>query len=210
MAVLPCAPRPPEIVFLEQAYSWIPTVVSLTQFAFLFGLTIYMFRSGARQKVRERQAAWYHKAVVDPLIPRIDNFFTAGTTSLHSIADLVDRCRSTGGTDCDRELKKQVAGFKRDLYSLSSDVSRRLLPFDESKERWATEMFEALENEVTEWINQQLIAEPYQYRPDLDAVLNKRNTALIRGLMEAEFERWGWPQRLSLFRSRRSSPNAQQ
>ena len=181
----------PEVIFVSQPFSWIPVAISLFQFLALLAFAVYTFRIGTRQKLRERQAAWFHKVVVDPLVERIDTFFSASVEILHKAADLVDRDRVSGATVLSKDLKEEIAKFKGAMFVLAAEVSRRLQPFDSATERWASGQFDNLEEAVTKWFDAQLFVKPHQRREDLDSFLTEFYTSLLRGLMQMEFQHWG-------------------
>lgn len=181
----------PEVIFVSQPFSWVPLAISLFQFLALLAFAVYTFRTGARQKLRERQAAWFHKVVVDPLVERIDTFFTVSVEILHRAADLVDRDRISGATVLSKDLKEEIAKFKGAMFDAAAEVSRRLQPFDPATERWASGLFDNLEEAVTKWFDAQLHVKPHQRREALDSFLVEFYTSIFRGLMEMEFRHWG-------------------
>jgi hypothetical protein len=181
----------PEVIFVSQPFSWVPVAISLFQFLALLAFAVYTFRTGARQKIRERQAAWFHKVVVDPLVERIDTFFTVSVEMLHKGADLVDRDRVSGATVLSRDTKEEIGKFKDAMFDLAAEVSRRLQPFDPATERWASGLFDNLEEAVTKWFDAQLSVKPHQRREDLGSFLVEFYTSIFRGLMQMEFRHWG-------------------
>jgi hypothetical protein len=181
----------PEVIFVSQPFSWVPVAISLFQFLALLAFAVYTFRTGRRQKLRERQAAWFHKVVVDPLVERIDTFFTTSVEILHKAADLVDRDRVSGATALSKDLKEEIAKFKGVMFDAAAEVSRRLQPFDPATERWASGLFDNLEEAVTKWFDAQLYVKPHQRREALDSFLVEFYTSIFRGLMQMEFRHWG-------------------
>ena len=181
----------PEVIFVSSPFSWIPVAISLFQFLALLAFAIYTFRTGTRQKLRERQAAWFHKVVVDPLVERIDTFFNGSVEMLHKAADLVDRDRVSGATVLSKDAKEEIAKFKEAMFDLAAEVSRRLQPFDPATERWASGLVDNLEEAVTKWFDAQLSVKPHQRREALDSFLTEFYTSLLRGLMQMEFRHWG-------------------
>jgi hypothetical protein len=181
----------PEVIFVDQPFSWIPTAISVFQFVALLGFAIYTFRFQAQQKIRERQAAWFHKVVVDPLIDRIDDFFSRSLETLHIAAGLVDKDRLSGASAISQQPKHEIAFFKEKMFGLSAEVSRRLGPFDSKVQVWAAGLFDKLEEDVTRWFDSQLLTMPHQRREDLDNILVEFYKTLLRGLIRMEFQRWG-------------------
>jgi hypothetical protein len=181
----------PEVIFVSSPFNWLPVAISVFQFLALLAFAIYTFQSNSRQKIRERQAAWFHKVVVDPLVSQIDIFFTASVAMLHTAADLVDRDRVSGANVLSHESKQEIAKFKSTMFDLAAEVSRRLQPFDPATERWASGLFDNLEEAVTKWFDSQLFVKPHQRRQDLDSFLVEFYTSLLRGLMQMEFKHWG-------------------
>jgi len=72
--LLPPAGGVPQIVFIEQAFTWLPILISFAQFLLLAGLTFYIFRKNAAQKITERHAAWFHKLIVEGALPKVIEF----------------------------------------------------------------------------------------------------------------------------------------
>lgn len=110
---------------------------------------------------------------------------------LHKAANLVDRDRVSGATVLSKDLKEEIARFKSAMFDLAAEVSRRLQPFDPATERWASGLFDNLEESVTKWFDAQLSVKPHQRREALDSFLVEFYTSLLRGLMEMEFRHWG-------------------
>lgn len=179
--------------FETETLPWLPIILSFVQFILLGLLTIYTFRNGSRQKVRERQAAWYHKVVVDPLIPRIEESFCSITPLLHEAAKIAERDRTNGLKSLSSDLKQPISKFKAALFTLASDLSLRLSVFSQKLERDVAAEVDHTEEEVTAWFDGFLNSEPHDQRLSLDNIIRERHTKLLTALMSFEFDSWGWP-----------------
>ncbi len=181
----------PQVIFIDHPFSWVPTAISVFQFVALLAFAVYTFHSQGQQKIRERRAAWFHKVVVDPLVDRVDDFFTRSLEMLHKAADLVDRDRALAATAISEQPKQDIAVFKGVMFGLSAEVSRRLKPFDSAADAWANELFERLEEDLMRWFDSQLVIKPHQRRDALDSILVDFYRRLMGGLIRMEFRHWG-------------------
>jgi hypothetical protein len=189
----PFIQKPPDILFLEQPFNWLQIAVSIFQILFLGFLTIYTFRSGARQKLAERRAAWYHKLVVDPMITKISEFFEKAEVTLCGAAELAESHRAEAKKGIGTDAKKKIATFKKSLYEISRDLQYRLSPFGSDHEKKVSDLMDALEDDVTAWFDFQAKAAAHEQREDLSKLLKRAEVSLFRSLIDIEFETWGWP-----------------
>jgi hypothetical protein len=185
------AQKLPEIVFLEQPFSWVQPVVSAFQIVFLGFLTIYTFRSNSRQKIVERQAAWYHKLVVDPMIDKVSEFFDQSEKILCAAAKLADDYRAGRQVGLGPDATKNITAFKELLYDLSRDIQYRISPFGFQHEERVSQLIDDFEDKVTLWFDQQARASSHEPRADLRKLLKNAQVGIFKELIDIEFDTWG-------------------
>ncbi len=145
--------------------SLLPAGLSFVQFILLCCLTIYTFRGGAAQKVAEREAAWYHKIVVDHAVAQIATSFRAISEVLCSAAGECEKLRAIGNDDAlDPVIKNTIAAFKSQVFALSEDIAGRVSTFEENLVKLVIQRLERLEDEVTEWFDKFGSAKPFEER----------------------------------------------
>jgi hypothetical protein len=194
MSLMALVQKPPDIIFLDQPFNWLPTVVSALQFVLLVCLTLYTFCAGIRTKISERRAAWYHKVVVDPMIPLICAFFAEAEKILCEASALLITNRAANQEGIGKDVALKITDFKKLLYDLSRNLQYRLLAFSSEYEDRVSRLLETVENDMTEWFAKQAACEPHAQRDDLVKLLRCSQTHLFRTLIEIEFETWGGPQ----------------
>jgi hypothetical protein len=190
-ALLLLPQKPPEILFLEQPFNWIQTLVSVLQIMFLGFLTFYTFRSNANQKIAERQAGWYHKLVVDPMIDVISTFFDEAEDILCSAAKLAAEQRSAKKSGIGAEARKKIAAFKKKHFQVSRDLQYRIEPFGPGHAQRIEALMEEFENVVTGWFEKESKAAPHDAKDDLIKALKEAEVGLFKELIDIEFETWG-------------------
>jgi hypothetical protein len=192
--------KPPQILFLEQPFDWIQPVVSSLQIMFLGFLTYYTFRISANQKIAERQAGWYHKLVVDPMIPVISAFFKEAEDVLCSAAKLAAEHRLAKKTGIGAEARKKIGTYKKKHFQLSRDLQYRIEPFGPQHAERIEALMEEFENVVTGWFEKESKAAPHEAKDDLVKALKRAEVGLFKELIDIEFDTWG---RSNLFFRRR-------
>ncbi len=199
-ALLLLLQEPPKILFLEQPFDWITPVVSALQIIFLGFLTFYTFRINANQKIAERQAGWYHKLVVDPMIDVISIFFDEAEGILCAAAKLAAEHRTAKKSGVGAEARKKIAAFKKKHFQVSRDLQYRIEPFGAEHAQRIEALMEEFENVVTEWFEKESKAAPHEAKDDLVKALKEAEVGLFRELIDIEFDAWG---RAGLFSRRR-------
>jgi hypothetical protein len=175
--------------------TYVPTIVGFIQFLFLSIITIFVFLSNGAQKIRERQADWYHKVVVDHAINGLKELFGGMQKELLLAAENVDQLRRDNLQDARKASKQAIGKAKAAIFQLRSEMGFRLSAFDPALEQLFTREVEDLENEIVEWFTSQPERRCYDASTSLPAVLAKAQMRLLHVLMRKEFSTWGftWP-----------------
>lgn len=194
---LPCAPWLPRIIFAESPWwqAYIPALIGLVQFLILAGLTYFIYWSNATQKIRERQADWYHKVVVDHAVEKLKELFGQLQKDLFTAAEEVDTLRATDIDKARERCKGAIAKAKLTIFELRSEMGFRLSVFNPQLEHEFTQQLELLENKIVDWFTRQPDRHPYDSASSLPTLLAKAQIQLLRQLMRHEFSTWGlsWP-----------------
>jgi hypothetical protein len=186
-----------KVVFEETPWwqSYTAILLSLVQFLILAVITILVFWSNATQKIREREATWYHDIVVDHAIERLKGLFGDLQQLLLQAAETVDGLRQSDVDEAHKQTIAAVRDAKRIIFQLRSEMGFRLSVFDPDLEQLFTRDLERLENEIVEWFGKQPDRRCYDASESLPAILSGGQVRLLRILMQVEFTNWGftWP-----------------
>jgi len=175
---------------------WLPVGLGFLQFVGLAYLTYHIFASGARQKVAEREAKWFHKIVVDYCIDMMAAFFDLSRAALCDCALELPKLQAAGKhAESDALIRKTLADFKRALHTMSTDASRRISFFDEAAEKRFLERGDRLEDEITAWFEAYVNGQPFDQRASLPRALTACQNELLEIIKSYEFSKWGWPLR---------------
>jgi hypothetical protein len=193
---LPALPAT-RIVFQETLWwqLYIPVIVGFLQFLMLAGLTFLIFWSNSTQKIREREAEWYHKVVVDHAILSLDESFGVLQRALFEAAKEVEALRAANVENARTRAKKAVKDAKTVIFELRSAMGFRVASFDARLEQEFTRELELLENEIVKWFTTQPEHQSYDACESLPVIIMRGQTNLLRTLMRHEFTTWGfaWP-----------------
>ncbi len=191
---VPAAPRvsPPQIVFLDQPFGWIPTTVGLLQFVLLAGLTYYIFRRNYQQKTMERKAEWYHRLVMDFAIENITLFASTQTKIVSDLASAVNdlKSRRAPTTEIDDAIRRGLASFQDALYEVVRPLGSRLEVFSTPLEHAVTDRSMQLDDEVSQWFATEATARPGESRIALTDLLRTWQSKCLQLIRDYEFERW--------------------
>jgi hypothetical protein len=177
------------------AYSWqtlVPTIVGFVQFLFLFFITIFVFLSNSAQKIRERQADWYHKVVVDYAVAALKDVFGTLQKELLQAAEKVEGLKREDPQNAKDESKRAIAGAKTTIFQLRLEMGFRLCAFDQELELAFTKEVEELENEIVAWFTHQPDRLCYEAFTSLPTILANAQMRLLHVLMRKEFATWGF------------------
>jgi len=175
---------------------WLPVGLSFLQFVGLAYLTYHIFASGARQKVAEREAKWYHKIVVDYCIDLMATFFDATRSALCDCAIELPKLEAAEKHgEFDTLIRRTLADFKRKLHTMSTDASRRISFFDAEAEKGFLERVDRLEDEIAAWFDSYINGQPFDQRASLPRALSACQNELLEIIKSYEFSEWGWPLR---------------
>jgi hypothetical protein len=190
-------PCPPRVIFQESPWwqPYVPTVVGLVQFLILAFITVFVFWSNSAQKIRERQAEWYHKVVIDHAVYQLKELFGHMQKNLLAAAEQVDAFRLAHMDKAREHSKVAIGDAKKTIFDLRSEMSFRLSAFDPALEQTFTHDLETLENDIVKWFTTQAEKKCYDASASLPEILASGQIRLLRTLMRKEFSTWGfsWP-----------------
>jgi hypothetical protein len=200
----PLPPMPPRVIFEETPW-WqlhVPTIVGFVQFLLLAALTFFIFWSNSAQKIREREADWYHKVVVDPAIEYLKELLGVMQKELFDAAEQVEKLRAVNIEKARGRSKNAIGAAKAAIFELRAQMGFRLAAFDPALEQGFTDELESLENQLTKWFTTHPERHSYDASESLPSILTKAQMNLLRRLMRHEFSVWGsaspWSRRGSL------------
>ena len=188
----PTPPSAPQIIFLDQPYDWVPTLVNVLQFVLLATLTYYIFRRQYRQKTIERHAEWYHRVVTDFAIEKVTSHSETARTILVKVAKEVGQLKAILAPSgaIDNVVTQGLAEFKAVLYVVSRSIAGRLFVFDQQLERSFRELCDALEDNVADWLQDVARAAPGEPLPGISALLNDWQSNSLKLIRDYEFKQW--------------------
>ncbi len=160
-------------------FSWLPAIT--------IALSALTFWLGYRKRVRERQATWYHKVVVDFAVAKIFEVFEIAEEEFgNPLVDLPqDRLRKT----IPRKYTIALAKFSDALVRMQDAVHERLIVFDEKSALELITNCQDLQDEVTDWFESAFIRRKRD--PGLlRSVMLKREKSLFRILYDCEFKQF--------------------
>jgi len=164
------------------------TIVLLAQTVVLILIAVWTFRSGLRQRGLERRAAWYHKAVVDHVLPVLARFFCQQNESLaKAAARCVELRGAADGSPLQVLVKATIADFKVQLYAVQAEVSDRTAVFDSKLRDSTSELLDRFEESVSEWFDIHAFSQSRQNQMTLRELLSTFETMLIKLLYDFEF-----------------------
>jgi hypothetical protein len=167
-------------------------ILLMAQTALLVIIAIWTSRTGSRQKIRERRAGWYHKVVVDYALPSISDFFRKASSNLQrTAAECTTFRNSSQALPLDLVVKKAVAEFKIALYKVQDDVADRAAVFDLELKEAVSALLDALEEDVTEWLDVHAFSHTRQNEKELPKLLAESQTELLKILYDFEFTQFG-------------------
>lgn len=135
-------------------------------------LAIVTFWLGYRQRERERTRGYYHKVVVDVLLPDILAFFDEQTEAISEAGRQAEKGLASMRKTLPRTCTISLSDFSAALYKLLDKISERTLIFDEKITSLVVREVDDLEDSVTGWFN------------DI-ALFKRRNVEELAGLMKS-------------------------
>ena len=172
-------------VAAPQSASWLDWGKTLAAICALplAGTTFWL---GYRQKERERTRSYYHKAVVDIVLPKI----------LESCAQETERLLETGRTalaglksarkTMPRSCNIALAEFTKNWFALQDLITERTLIFDERITEEIRQDFQSTEDDAKEWFNEVSLHKRRNVE-DLDAIMKKSQRTVIKRLYRGDF-----------------------
>src|SRR6185312_3909496 len=111
--------------------AWLQPAVGITQIvvnsllAFIvWRLTFIIFVRNAEQKIYERQAAWYHKVVVDPQLKSLGEFFARSEELLRQGAESCENAKiAKNQVELDRRAEETIKAFNELLIPTQRSLS---------------------------------------------------------------------------------------
>ena len=182
--MLPPSPLPCTTIIAQQAnlLDLLKTTASVAALP-LAGLTFWL---GYRQKERERTRGYYHKAVVDVVLPQI----------LETFGIEIDRLREAGRAALEGLASKRktmprassvaLSEFTTNLFFLQDAIVERTLIFDEKMTNEIREDFEGIEDKAKGWFGD-VVLHKRRNLEELEAILKTGQRTVIKRLYRGEF-----------------------
>lgn len=149
-------------------------------------LAVLTFILGYRQKERERTRAYYHKVVVDVVLPVILEFFGAQAELMAEAARQAERGMASGRKSMPRSCSVSISNFSTGLYLLLDKVTERTLIFDEKISRQINDDFEDIEDAVTGWFGD-ITLHKRRNVEEVAQLLQQGQRTVIKRLYKGEF-----------------------
>jgi len=141
-AIPPCAPTSP-------TWQTVLTVVPLP-ILLLAGLTFWL---GYRQKEKERTLAYYHKVVVDEVIPAVIDFFTAQIKALNTAGTDGINGMASQAKAIPEGTKQALTNFSMALFQLQDVITDRTSIFDEGVTDNIRIEFQTIQDDALQWFD---------------------------------------------------------
>jgi hypothetical protein len=148
-------------------------------------LAALTFWLGYRQRERERNLSYYHKAVVDVVLPKI----------LEGFAIEIDRMQEAGreglaGMKSSRKTMPKkcsvaLAEFATNLFALQDTIAERTLIFDEKTTNDVRDDFQSTQDDVTDWFND-IILHKQRHLEEIEQIMRSRQRQLIKRLYKGD------------------------
>jgi hypothetical protein len=195
--VLPTAPSSPQVIFVSAPFSWLPVALAAIQFLVLTVWAIYAYHRANTLKLREREATWYHKLVVDYSVENLTNFFRDSSEDLEAAAKDFKQHRDRGRQDlADGTIQSALAKFGTDLHGIANRVSDRIAVFDQATQQQFLKITDDLQGKVSHWFEDLATAENLDAAaPPLSSLNLSCKNELFKLLFGFEFNRWGLSKR---------------
>jgi hypothetical protein len=162
-----------------------PDVVKTIASVVALPLAAFTFWIGYRQKEKERTRSYYHKVVIDVVLPLILDGFAveierireAGRTALQGLQSN----RKTMPRSCSVALSE----FGTNLFQLQDSITERTIIFDEKLTRLIGVDFELTQDDITRWFDEASLHKRREL-PELEALLRARQRQIIRRLYRGD------------------------
>lgn len=161
----------------------IKTATSLIALPFA-GFTFWL---GYRQRERERTRSYYHKVVVDVVLPDILTFFDQQGIELRAAGHAALTGAASPRRAIPKSCKAALAVFGTSLFDLQDKIVQRTAIFDENLTLKLEDTFPKIQDDVTNWFS----AVDLQKSPSVEgltAVLRSSQRAVIRLLYTGEYK----------------------
>ena len=199
-----CPPAPAN----TSPHAWIQPTVGICQIVvtillafILWRLSFIVFVKNAEQKITEREAAWYHKVVVDPQLKSLTDFFTDADRVLVLGAETCERAKSNDrAAEMETAAGKAIKEFNELLLPAQRSLSDTVNCFSNDLGIETRQLFEQLQDQVTGWFEELRESRPVDSRQSLPALLSGCQNQIITRLRAFEFRTFGF-QHPGLFRS---------
>jgi hypothetical protein len=179
-------PNPCTTECAQQAISSWPDIIKTVASVLALPLALLTFWLGYRQREHERTLSYYHKVVVDALLPKI----------LEGFAVEIDRMQEAGrealvGLKSSRKAMPRkcsiaLADFATNLFGLQDLIAERTLIFDEKITNEIKDDFQGTQDDVTDWFSD-VILHKQRHFEEIEQILRLRQRQLIKRLYRGEF-----------------------
>jgi hypothetical protein len=175
----------PQAAVTPQPVPWLDVVKTVAT-ALALPLAAFTFWLGYRQKERERTRSYYHKVVVDVVLPGILDFFQAQAEAMTEAGRQAQLGLKSSRKTMPRSCSIALSNFSTGLYSLLDAITQRTLIFDEKVTAEIRNDVEDIEDAVTDWFNDAGLHK----RRDVEEIrplVQRGQRLLIKRLYKGEF-----------------------
>jgi hypothetical protein len=150
-------------------------------------LSVGTFLLGYRKRIRERQAGWYQKVVVDSALPKLFEFFKNADAELLTAASECERASATSRKTLSGRVTDAIAVFSEKLIETQNFTTERLTIFDERAASSLVVRFEALQDDIAKWFEECVVKKRHN-RAQLHDILLQAQREVMKILYECEFK----------------------
>jgi hypothetical protein len=150
-------------------------------------LALITFYLGYRQREGERTRGYYHKAVIDVVLPQLIEFFDL------QLEKVVQAARdATKGLNSLRKtmppgVTKSLAEFSASLFEMQDVITNRTLIFDEKVTELIRKDFEQIQDDVANWFGELALRKSREIE-ELPGLVKKGQRAIIKHLYSGKFK----------------------
>jgi hypothetical protein len=194
-----------------QPFSWVQPAIGIMQIivgflqaAILWELTYHIFRRSSEQKIAEREAAWFHKVVVDPQIEELRQLFGELASDIAAAAKQCLQGKDAGNdlASFDGIATEAIGNFNARMLPVRRGLMEAVQGFDQQVATKLGARFLVLQDGVTAWFEELRTTKDDSVIEDrMRPILSGCHNDVLTALRQFEFDRWGLPHTRSRFRT---------
>lgn len=150
----------------------------------LAGLTFWI---GYRQREHERTLSYYHKVVIDVVLPKILEGFAVEIDRMQEAGREALAGMKSARKTMPKKCSVALAEFASNLFGLQDTIVERTLIFDEDTTDDVRDAFQSTQDDVTEWFND-VTLHKQRHLEEIEHILRLRQRQLIKRLYKGDFK----------------------